>query len=98
MLVKQSRIFEFLESDPELGRSFGDVPELRELVIEFGEARYVALYRLMWTLIQFLFWLFGIKKKRDIRKVNLRIIDFLMADRTGVHGLLFESLPPFQIS
>jgi hypothetical protein len=39
VLVKQSRIFEFLESDPELGRPFGDVPELRELVIEFGEAR-----------------------------------------------------------
>ena len=37
--------FEFLESDPELGRPFDDIPELRELVIEFGDAGYVALYR-----------------------------------------------------
>ena len=39
------RTFEFLESDPELGRPFDDAPELRELVIEFGDAGYVALYR-----------------------------------------------------
>jgi len=40
-----ARTFEFLESDPELGRPFDDVPELRELVIEFGDAGYMALYR-----------------------------------------------------
>lgn len=40
-----ARIFEFLESDPELGRPFDGVPELRELIIEFGDAGYVALYR-----------------------------------------------------
>ena len=40
-----ARTFEFLESDPELGRPFDDIPELRELVIEFGDAGYVALYR-----------------------------------------------------
>ena len=40
-----ARTFECLESDPELGRPFADVPELRELVIEFGDAGYVALYR-----------------------------------------------------
>jgi plasmid stabilization system protein ParE len=40
-----ARTFEFLESDPELGRPFDDVPELRELLIEFGDAGYVALYR-----------------------------------------------------
>lgn len=39
------RTLEFLESDPELGRPFDDIPELRELVIEFGDAGYVALYR-----------------------------------------------------
>ncbi|WP_347985767.1 type II toxin-antitoxin system RelE/ParE family toxin [Methylomonas sp. AM2-LC] len=40
-----ARTFEFLESDPELGRPFDDIPELRELVIEFGDAGYVALYQ-----------------------------------------------------
>ncbi|MGP0173301.1 type II toxin-antitoxin system RelE/ParE family toxin [Pseudomonas sp. NCHU5208] len=34
-----------LEENPEVGRPFADLPELRELVIEFGESGYVALYR-----------------------------------------------------
>ena len=40
-----ARTFELLESDSELGRPFHDIPELRELIIEFGDAGYVALYR-----------------------------------------------------
>ncbi|WP_455827394.1 type II toxin-antitoxin system RelE/ParE family toxin [Pseudomonas graminis] len=34
-----------LESDPSIGRPFDELPELRELVINFGGAGYVALYR-----------------------------------------------------
>ncbi|EMS78171.1 type II toxin-antitoxin system RelE/ParE family toxin [Desulfotignum phosphitoxidans] len=34
-----------LESEPEIGRPLGDMPELRELIIPFGESGYVALYR-----------------------------------------------------
>jgi plasmid stabilization system protein ParE len=34
-----------LESNPEIGRPLDEQPELRELVIGFGEAGYVALYR-----------------------------------------------------
>ena len=34
-----------LESAPEMGRPLEDQPELRELVIGFGETGYVALYR-----------------------------------------------------
>lgn len=34
-----------LESRPEIGRPYPDLPDLRELVIPFGEAGYVALYR-----------------------------------------------------
>lgn len=37
--------FELLETDPEIGRSFDDHPELRELIIEFGETGYIALYQ-----------------------------------------------------
>ncbi len=37
--------FELLESEPELGRPLDDMPDLRELIIEFGDAGYVALYR-----------------------------------------------------
>lgn len=33
-----------LESEPEIGRPLGDLPELRELIIPFGDAGYVALY------------------------------------------------------
>lgn len=34
-----------LESNPELGRPLADMPELRELIIQFADAGYVALYR-----------------------------------------------------
>lgn len=34
-----------LEVTPEMGRPFTDAPHLRELVIPFGSAGYVALYR-----------------------------------------------------
>lgn len=37
--------FALLESNPEIGRPFDDSPELRELVIDFGNSGYVALYR-----------------------------------------------------
>lgn len=39
-----ARHLSLLESSPEAGRPFGD-PPLRELVIPFGDAGYVALYR-----------------------------------------------------
>ncbi|MCQ2029885.1 type II toxin-antitoxin system RelE/ParE family toxin [Stutzerimonas zhaodongensis] len=39
------RQFARLEESPEVGRPFPDLPELRELIIEFGESGYVALYR-----------------------------------------------------
>lgn len=34
-----------LELHPEIGRPYEDIPELRELVIEFGSSGYIALYR-----------------------------------------------------
>ncbi len=34
-----------LETEPEIGRPFDDLPELRELMILFGDSGYVALYR-----------------------------------------------------
>lgn len=34
-----------LETAPEIGRPYPDAPELRELVIPFGDSGYVALYR-----------------------------------------------------
>jgi len=34
-----------LESQPAIGRPVPDTPELRELVIPFGDSGYVALYR-----------------------------------------------------
>ncbi|WP_119273221.1 type II toxin-antitoxin system RelE/ParE family toxin [Taklimakanibacter deserti] len=34
-----------LETTPDIGRPFPELPELRELVIGFGESGYVALYR-----------------------------------------------------
>ena len=34
-----------LESDPNLGRPFAGAPELRELLITFGDSGYVGLYR-----------------------------------------------------
>ena len=36
--------FALLEADPEIGRPFDELPELRELVIPFGDSGYVALY------------------------------------------------------
>lgn len=37
--------FARLEESPEVGRPFSDLPEMRELIIEFGGSGYVALYR-----------------------------------------------------
>lgn len=34
-----------LEATPDIGRPLPDAPELRELVIAFGDSGYVALYR-----------------------------------------------------
>lgn len=39
------RHFALLEMNPDMGRPFPDLPELRELVIGFGDSGYVALYR-----------------------------------------------------
>ena len=39
------RQFLLLETTPDMGRPFRELPELRELVISFGESGYVALYR-----------------------------------------------------
>ncbi|WP_244168337.1 MULTISPECIES: type II toxin-antitoxin system RelE/ParE family toxin [Pseudomonas] len=39
------RQFSLLEKGPEVGRPFAELPELRELIIEFGDSGYVALYR-----------------------------------------------------
>jgi plasmid stabilization system protein ParE len=38
------RQFALLETEPETGRPFDDLPELRELIIPFGDSGYVALY------------------------------------------------------
>lgn len=37
--------FTLLEKNPDIGRPLNDFPELRELIITFGESGYVALYR-----------------------------------------------------
>lgn len=37
--------FLLLEKAPDIGRPFPELPELRELVIAFGDSGYVALYR-----------------------------------------------------
>ena len=39
------RQFLLLETAPDIGRPFPEIPELRELVIPFGDSGYVALYR-----------------------------------------------------
>jgi plasmid stabilization system protein ParE len=39
------RQFLLLETAPDIGRPFPEMPELRELVIVFGDSGYVALYR-----------------------------------------------------
>jgi plasmid stabilization system protein ParE len=36
--------FALLETEAEIGRPFDDLPELRELIIPFGDSGYVALY------------------------------------------------------
>ncbi|CAM3439555.1 type II toxin-antitoxin system RelE/ParE family toxin [Halomonas lysinitropha] len=38
------RHFLLLESAPDIGRPLDEMPELRELVIPFGDSGYVALY------------------------------------------------------
>jgi plasmid stabilization system protein ParE len=39
------RHFSLLSRHPEIGRPYADAPELREVVIGFGDSGYVALYR-----------------------------------------------------
>ena len=39
------RHFALLEQSPEIGRPFAELPELRQLIIAFGDSGYVALYR-----------------------------------------------------
>ncbi|MHB1591440.1 MAG: type II toxin-antitoxin system RelE/ParE family toxin [Sulfuricella sp.] len=39
------RQFALLETNPDIGRPFPELPELRELLIGFGDSGYVALYR-----------------------------------------------------
>ena len=39
------RQFALLETTPDIGRPLLDLPALRELVINFGDSGYVALYR-----------------------------------------------------
>lgn len=39
------RQFALLQTNPDLGRPLPDLPELRELVISFGNSGYLALYR-----------------------------------------------------
>ena len=39
------RQFVQLETNPDIGRPLDDLPELRELIIDFGDSGYVALYR-----------------------------------------------------
>lgn len=38
------RQFALLETEPEIGRPFESMPEIRELIIPFGDSGYVALY------------------------------------------------------
>ena len=37
--------FSLLKTEPKIGRPFEELPELRELIIPFGDSGYVALYR-----------------------------------------------------
>ncbi len=39
------RQFSLLGTAPDIGRPFPEMPELRELVIAFGDSGYVAMYR-----------------------------------------------------
>ncbi len=38
------RQFALLETEPEIGRPFYDLPELRELIVPFGDSGYFAFY------------------------------------------------------
>jgi len=40
-----ARQFLLLETAPDIGRPYPENPELRELVIAFGDSGYIALYR-----------------------------------------------------
>lgn len=59
------RQFARLEESPEVGRPFPDMPELCELIIEFGDSGYVALYctGMSTQMTLSIFWRFAIKKK-----------------------------------
>lgn len=39
------RQFDLLVAQPGIGRPFADEPNLRELIVDFGDTGYVALYR-----------------------------------------------------
>lgn len=39
------RQFALLETTPDIGRPLPELPELRELIINFGDSGYVVLYR-----------------------------------------------------
>jgi len=41
-----SQRFERLEKEPEIGKPWDDLPELRELLIQFGDSGFVALISL----------------------------------------------------
>ena len=43
--VTIERQFRLLETRPDVGRPHAELPQLRELVIAFGDSGYVALYR-----------------------------------------------------
>jgi plasmid stabilization system protein ParE len=38
------RVFALLETEPQIGRPLDDLPELRELILPFGDSGYVAIY------------------------------------------------------
>ena len=40
-----ARHFQLLETMPDVGRPLPELPELRELLIGFGDSGYIALYR-----------------------------------------------------
>lgn len=37
--------FSILRTEPEIGRAINEIPDLRELIIPFGNSGYAALYR-----------------------------------------------------
>jgi hypothetical protein len=62
------RQFRQLETSPDIGRPFADLPELRELMIAFGDSGYVALYRHEPVDDACTYWYFGIRKKQAINE------------------------------